>query len=77
MKYSVTMRRTRVVLEEVTVVLDASSPEEATQAAFGSTHQDWREIAEEQILIGLGDQDKLKHRNFTQETAKEIIREKL
>ncbi|CAD9228062.1 conserved hypothetical protein [Burkholderia cenocepacia] len=77
MKYSITMRRTRIVLEEVKIVLEADSPEQAVQDAFGSSHQDWSEIAKEQVLIGLADQDNLKHKNFIQETAKEIVREKL
>ncbi|MBU9118445.1 hypothetical protein KTD15_06500 [Burkholderia multivorans] len=77
MKYSVTMRRTRIVLEQVTIVLEASSPEKAVEEVFQSSHDNWEEIGEEQVLIGLGDQDNLKHKNFIKETAREIIKEGL
>ncbi|KAB0640626.1 hypothetical protein F7R25_03790 [Burkholderia stagnalis] len=75
MKYTVTMRRTKIVLEEITVGIEAETAEDAIQEALGSSYQEeaWEEISNEQVLINLGNDESLKYGNYIKETAKAVI----
>ena len=75
MKYTVTMRRTRIVLEEITVGIEAETAQDAIEEALGSSYpeEDWQQISQEQVLINLGNDESLKYENYMKETAKAVI----
>ncbi|WP_205191367.1 hypothetical protein [Burkholderia sp. LMG 13014] len=75
MKYTITMRRTRIILEEIAVEIESDTPSDAIHEALGSAYPDeqWKEISQEQVLINLSDSKDLKYANYVKETAKAII----
>lgn len=75
MKHTITMRRTRIVLEEIAVEIEADTPQDAIQDAFGASYpgEQWQELSQEQVLFNLGDSKDLKYANYMKETAKAII----
>ncbi|ANJ73137.1 MULTISPECIES: hypothetical protein [Burkholderiaceae] len=75
MTYTVTMRRTKVVLEEIQVQIEAENPTQAIEDAFGTSYPDdqWAVALDEQVLINLADHNDLKYQNFMKATAKAVI----
>ena len=73
-KYGVTLRRTVLSLEEVTVDVEAESVEWAITEAFAVMPHglDWKTLVEEQILLNLSDDKDLSHGKFISATAKKI-----